>query len=254
MVLVLEVVILLNKMRCKIGVRNLFIGIVLLIALALALTNVLIVIKSSSTQSDRFLDQTYKMIQIEKENAELREKNQNLEVQLELFKNATDTSRKTNFLLGDDLKLHPDNSVCRSLPLSMPSAETIWMENIGSIFEKSRHPRDHPEWDFKNFMSALLNTLPPSLLRKSVKTLPSPDSMRKVIDIVQRRKEFFERGGDKDDPRAPQKLKVLVMGGSVTQGVWCINNPENLKAGRYGRVSCAVSLISRYNVNFHHIL
>lgn len=132
-------------------------------------------------------------------------------------------------------KIHSEDSVCRGMPLALPSSETIWMENIGAIFRQSKHRRD-PDWNFKEFTTLLMNLLPPSTLRKSIKTPPSQDAMRNILGIVQKRRDYFaSHDVQKDDNNAPPPLKVLVMGGSVTMGVMCRDNPENIKAGRFFR-------------------
>uniref|UniRef100_A0A7S2JWF6 Uncharacterized protein n=1 Tax=Leptocylindrus danicus TaxID=163516 RepID=A0A7S2JWF6_9STRA len=135
---------------------------------------------------------------------------------------------------------HSEDSVCHSLPLSLPSVETLWMKNIGTLFKESKHRRD-PDWEMKEWTVKMMEMLTTRQLGRSIKTTPSPDDVRRVMKILQeRRKYFLIPEANRDDSIAPPpKLKILVMGGSVTGGVMCRVNALNAKAGRYFRLPCA---------------
>ena len=115
-----------------------------------------------------------------------------------------------------NVRYHSGESVCSSLPLSLPSVESLWYENLDAFFRKTQHRRD-PDWEFKNFTSLLLDYIPPHVMKKSITSMPPHSAMRRVMKIIQKRRLYFDSandGGNKAE--APPPLKVLVMGGSVT--------------------------------------
>ena len=218
---------------------------------------------SSEIERDSLIDNMKELrreiLKIEKEKAELAKKYDNIKASCQVqFSKDEMNSRGKNDTNMDEYQLkvdflpiqhdgsanHPQTSVCRNLPLALPSPETIWMENIGAIFRKSKHRRD-PDWDFKEFTALLMNLITPSILKKSIKSHPSRNAIRQVLDIVQRRHDYFVklRPHSHQAPSElvdmPPPLKILVMGGSVSLGVLCNKNPQEIKAGRFFRIPCA---------------
>lgn len=115
-----------------------------------------------------------------------------------------------------NVRYHSGESVCSSLPLSLPSVESLWYENLDAFFRKTQHRRD-PDWEFKNFTSLLLDYIPPHVMKKSITSMPPHSAVRRVMEIIQKRRLYFDNANDEGNKgEAPPPLKVLVMGGSVT--------------------------------------
>lgn len=66
----------------------------------------------------------------------------------------------------------------------------------------------------------------PERLQKSVKALPFQywDNVGSVLDIIHQRWQWLE-SGKMSERKEPRKVVIMVMGGSVTMDVACINNP-----------------------------
>ncbi len=138
--------------------------------------------------------------------------------------------------------LDADASICSILNSQTPMK--IWSKNIDKIFPASRHAQDKPdEFVWHDFTAMLLNYMTPQRLSMSVKNLPNGywDQVGNVMDIAWKRYQYLQNNDgrvDKKDKSAPRKVSILVMGGSVTMGVQCAENPVQ-QTSRFARRNCA---------------
>lgn len=128
--------------------------------------------------------------------------------------------------------------MCSAFNLQSSSASSIWSQHLKDIFFASRHDQDEKnEYVWHDFTAILLNYISPRRLQTSIKTLPSRywDQVGKVLQIAWDRYQFQQ---SKAKGVKPRKLNILVMGGSVTMGVFCQNNPVQ-ETSRFTRRNCA---------------
>jgi len=138
-----------------------------------------------------------------------------------------------------------NDGVCSLLKLKSSSPSYIWKEHLQQIFLASRHLQDtQDEFIWHDFTAKLLNYMTPQRLQTSIKTLPSRywKQVGHVMNIAYERYQHqhinLQNPQQKKVKVEPRKLNILVMGGSVTMGVFCNNNPV-MQTSRFSRRNCA---------------
>ena len=144
--------------------------------------------------------------------------------------------------------LHNSNDLCSILPKPTPTTLSLWSHHMPNILNATKHWGDREEFEYHDFTALLLHFMTPDRLQRSVKTLPLDwTSVERSLSVIHQRLQFLQSEKDNyrkmnnlqptdevpldvmkkinDDPKAPRKLNVLVMGGSVTMGVVCHINP-----------------------------
>jgi len=160
-------------------------------------------------------------------------------------KNSKDFQQSVAFSFQDEEKnnisIRSEDDLCYPLPQKIPHVTTMWKQHMQSIFESLHHPHDR-SWKLHDWNAMLLYRISPLHLMKSIKTLPSMDSIGRILQIVQHRRRYLLQNplAKQRDQDAPPPLKVLVMGGSVTLGVACHVNPMRLFRGM-SRKACSWS-------------
>lgn len=96
----------------------------------------------------------------------------------------------------------------------IPTTANIWSKNLKSILKASQHPMDKSFSEQTTLHNMLLD-LAPSILQKGLKVRPKHEEITRILDIVEHRRL---------NPDTAAPLKILVMGGSVTEGVGCNQN------------------------------
>ena len=111
--------------------------------------------------------------------------------------------------------------VCSKYSLEHQSAGSIWRAHQSQIFTALQHPQDL-EYRHANWTRELLQLLTPSVLNKSLRTIPTkvPLSIRQKLG-----------GWTTDSKTTPRPIKILVFGGSIVEGSGCNRSPA-LIAGR----------------------
>lgn len=126
----------------------------------------------------------------------------------------------------DDHQRPPENPnphpVCQHLFAPIPTALSLWGENIQRILEATRLPND-TKFKFHDFTAELLQIITPRLYR-SVKTLPHDwRSVERAMNVAWERYQYLQLSKNErsqiDTP--PRPLKILVMGGSLLVGTNC---------------------------------
>jgi hypothetical protein len=163
------------------------------------------------------------------------------------------------------------NSVCSIFNtrtvLGNDSAMSTWKNHLGSILNASRHPADkEEEFVWHDFTVELLDLMTNShRLLRGVKHLPVQywDRVGDILTLAVKRYRHLEQvneqvnadhetkanggggftGGSNDDDaldkvEVPRKINILIMGGSVTMGVLCSQNPVE-ETSRFARRDCA---------------
>ncbi|KAL7495395.1 hypothetical protein ACHAWT_003895 [Skeletonema menzelii] len=134
------------------------------------------------------------------------------------------------------------------LPKPTPTALSLWSHHIPNILNATKHWSDREKFQYHDFTALLLHFLTPDRLQRSVKTLPLDwTPVERNLNVIQRRLQFLQTEMDQyrqsnnlqpheeipmdaikemnEDPKAPRKLNLLIMGGSVTMGVVGHINP-----------------------------
>ena len=114
-----------------------------------------------------------------------------------------------------------EDSICRVLQQAsgqgqIASTSAIWGHNLDRILQASRHPLDK-DFSQKTFVHNLLLDLTPDYLQRGVKSRINRHDIKRIADILEKRQH---------NPTKNPPLKVLVMGGSVTEGVGCQQSKE----------------------------
>jgi hypothetical protein len=108
-----------------------------------------------------------------------------------------------------------DHPVCQQLVKSsspsFPLAGALWTNHLDSILQASQHPLD-TNYTMKEYTHNLLLDLSPSLLQRSLLSRPRPKHVERILNTVEKRRRY---------PDTAPPLKILVLGGSVTEGVGC---------------------------------
>lgn len=109
-------------------------------------------------------------------------------------------------------------SICERLDnQGFVSAASLWRQSRSALLEASRHPLDtqgvHNDW-----MTNVFDVLRPSLLERSLLSQFSDEEMQDLMTIVNRRLR----------DRAAPPLRVVVFGGSVTEGTQCELIPKEV--------------------------
>lgn len=141
---------------------------------------------------------------------------------------------------------------CSILPKPTPTTLSLWAHHMPNILNATKHWSDREKFEYHDFTALLLHILTPDRLQRSVKTLPLDwTPVERGLNVIQRRLIFLRNEMDRyrqknnlspqdeipieamkainDDPKAPRRLNLLVMGGSVTMGVVCHINPVTEK-------------------------
>lgn len=170
----------------------------------------------------------------------------------------TDSKISNSNYLEDALKDDTNNSegtddFCTALQqkFSSLSSSFIWSHHLTDIFKGSRHFQDyHFEWH--DFTALLMKYITPRRLQTSVKALPYRhwDKVGEILNVAWNRYQFLKQqeanGSAATEQQEtnervatePRKVSILVMGGSVTMGVQCLNNPV-MQSSRFARRNCA---------------
>jgi len=143
-------------------------------------------------------------------------------------------------------KEEPPTDIC-SVVSRFPSTSSvsIWRRNLEPIKWTTKHYNDH-EFNFHDFHARMMHYLTPQRLQNSVKTLPFNqwEKVGEILDIAFKRYQYIQdqQNGKKQsggDGKEPRKLRILVMGGSVTAGVNCRENTVLGRPIKLGRRNCA---------------
>eukprot|EP00979_Chaetoceros_neogracilis_P005145 scaffold897_cov185-Chaetoceros_neogracile.AAC.3 len=156
-----------------------------------------------------------------------------------------DLDEATESIVTNDKMIADENDMCTMLNLKSSSPSFIWKEHLEQIFLASRHGQDSPdEYIWHDFTAKLLNYMTPQRLQTSIKTLPSRywKQVGNIMKIAHDRhlyKQKVNNSNNKGNPKVePRKVNILVLGGSVTMGVLCHNNPVQVTS-RFSRRNCA---------------
>ena len=165
---------------------------------------------------------------------------------------------------------HNSNSACsvfHTLPGSWISPMSTWNQHFNAILQASRHPEDKKdEFLWHDFTLSLLTQMTDEhRLMRAVKALPVQywDRVGELLTLAMKRHRHLSQvsnqdtekasrnspggggggGGSTDDDALdhipiPRKINILIMGGSVTMGVQCSQNPI-LETSRFARRNCA---------------
>jgi lysophospholipase L1-like esterase len=145
------------------------------------------------------------------------------------------------------------NDLCTTLlPRPTPTTLSLWSHHMSNILDASKHYPDIDEFQYHDFTALLLHFMTPDRLQRSVKTLPLDwTPVERSLGVLQRRLTFIQSEMDSyriknnlqpndtipdeamkiinENPNAPRKLNLLIMGGSVTMGVVGHINPVSSK-------------------------
>ena len=134
----------------------------------------------------------------------------------------------------------------------IPSTISLWSNHISTIFKSTKHLADK-DYEWHDLTAKLLNIFTPQRLAFGTKTIPKHniqwDRIGDILDIAFKRWEYLEyvkknnkTNNDKKKniqySTIPRKVNILVMGGSVTMGVRCSENPV-VETSRFARRDCA---------------
>ena len=137
------------------------------------------------------------------------------------------------------------SSICSAIN-RLPSTSTmsIWKHvlqtddndpDTKSIRWASKAKHDF-KFQFHDFTMKLSQYMTPQRLQMSIKNIPFRqwDQVGKILDLLYERFQYLHKGGGKGDEQKeggtePRKVQILVLGGSVTNGVRCKANPVNMK-------------------------
>ena len=158
-----------------------------------------------------------------------------------------------------DEKVLPANeqhtSVC-SVLRSFPSTSTmaIWREHLNNK-TNDEHDKKTVKWASKHrldknyklhdFTFKLLHYMTPQRLQTSIKAIPfkQQSKINTILNLAYERHTYVQKKkkGHKfpADYIIPRKVRILVLGGSVTEGIMCKNNPVDHKIDGLRRVLCA---------------
>ena len=126
------------------------------------------------------------------------------------------------------LRFPNSHPVCQALPSDMITkrVHTIWKEHIQELAEHVKLIDEKATgFDESIIAMKILQTITP-YIRRGLKVSPWMNDVEKILDIVMKRKE---------NPAQNPPLKVLVLGGSVTEGRGCNVKDENGKSLIFGR-------------------
>jgi len=121
---------------------------------------------------------------------------------------------------------------------SSSAPASIWSQHLKEVFWASRHDQDkEDEYLWHDFTALLLHRITPRRLQSSIKTLPLRywNQVGDILKVGWDRYQFLQ---GKSNATEPRRIHVLVMGGSVTMGVGCMNNPV-ADTSRFARRGCA---------------
>ena len=143
-------------------------------------------------------------------------------------------------------KEEPPNDTCSVVSrLPSTSSVSIWRRNLEPIKWTTKHENDHA-FNFHDFHARMMHYLTPQRLQNSVKTLPFNqwEKVGEILDIAFKRYQYVQdqKNGKKQSVgggKEPRKLRILVMGGSVTAGVYCVQNPVLGRPIKKNRRWCA---------------
>jgi hypothetical protein len=146
---------------------------------------------------------------------------------------------------SSDVKSNKSLYYCKQiLGSGITNIETLWNSHLNDILDASQHPQDEG-YEFKYWFSQLLHMLNTSRLSKSVIKTPKMDYLRPIFDVLIKRKEYIDNQDKFNDLHAdeiPPRLKILVMGGSVTQGRNCTVIPKGIHiSGHIPQYTCSWS-------------
>lgn len=139
--------------------------------------------------------------------------------------------------------------VCSAIQmLPTTSSVALWRDNLESIKWSTKHFNDH-SFVFHDFNARMMHYLTPQKLQTSVKTLPFNqwDKVGEIAELAYKRYMYMRQVEHGIPPASssaetplgaavPRPVNILIMGGSVTMGVYCVNNPVHQTALK--RPSC----------------
>jgi len=160
------------------------------------------------------------------------------------------------------------------LPKPTPTTLSLWSHHMPNILNATKHWSDRESFQFHDFTALLLHFVSPDRLQRSVKTLPLDwTPVERSLNVIQRRLHFLQSEMERyrqmnhlqpkdaipleamkkinEDPKAPRKLNLLIMGGSVTMGVVCHINPVNAK-GPNRRDGAWPARLNHFLINLFH--
>ena len=126
----------------------------------------------------------------------------------------------------------PPKDVCSAIKSSFSFSKTtsavgIWRENLVDVKWITRYLDGG--FVFHDFYARMMHYLTPQRLQSSVKTLPFNqwDKVGEILDIAFQRYQYEQnkKQGKETPGEVPRKVRILIMGGSVTAGVYCVQNP-----------------------------
>ena len=115
--------------------------------------------------------------------------------------------------------------------MEYPSASSVWHTHEQNILNASYFPEYVADKSiFQNWVNDIFEFHHESKLRKTGVNHPNPNTVRKILEIIDRRLKHLD--DDTDDTIDVEPLRILVMGGSVTQGINSEDNPLGLNLKR----------------------
>ena len=138
---------------------------------------------------------------------------------LTLNDNNKDTTNKSNATATSATSDHHQ---------AIPNAGNWWLSHWESILEASYFPSAEALGDsVKQQFRRLLLGVGPSQLEQALLTQPRHDQLERIYSILEaRRRRFLDPATNSSTSTAPP-LRVMVMGGSVTEGVECEQQTVN---------------------------
>mmetsp|Transcript_44225 Transcript_44225/g.134659 ORF Transcript_44225/g.134659 Transcript_44225/m.134659 type:complete len:699 (-) Transcript_44225:20-2116(-) len=136
--------------------------------------------------------------------------------------------------------------VCSLMSHPAPAASSLWNNHLADIHRSIRHPEDG-RYAYHDLTASLLHFLTPIRLQKSISAPPvNYAHVGRVLDVAYKRYWYIRENTQGDmafktinDAKAPPPVNILVMGGSVTLGVLCMDNPITGTDLSYTRRRCA---------------
>jgi len=164
-----------------------------------------------------------------------------------------------------------NNSNSNTNPSAASSSSFVWQSLRHRILQASYFPEEAAQLPaFRTWVEDLLEFHTTSRLRKTRTHPADPTTVGKLLHIVQNRLDSLlaaeeaaaaaeGREGKEEDNSSgsstllSEPLHILVMGGSVTQGINCEANPVGLPAGHWTRVNARCAWPMRLEYLFNHV-
>lgn len=197
----------------RLGFVPVMTGIMIITALMWIVISTLSVINNTAPQR---LESYITINQLERALAQANQQLAALEQKL-LPNNATTATASTKLWTPNLPKTR--SAVCSHLPQPIPSTLAIWRANLDRILNASKHANDD-KYKLHDYTAELLHLVSQrGRIQKSVVGLPNDyTAVKRVMELVYERYQYLQHGGG---AKVKEKVKILVMGGSLVVGVNC---------------------------------